>query len=53
MAVYNPRYLRAALDSVAAQTHRNSGIIVRDDNRHNAVGEIVQAFKRSSVQNAM
>lgn len=44
MAVYNPRYLRAALDSVAAQTHRNSGIIVRDEN---AITPSATSFKRS------
>lgn len=45
IAAYNARYLRGALESVAKQTYRNISIIVRDDNRTEAVCDVINAFK--------
>ena len=44
IAAYNPRYLRAALNSVAAQSFRDVEIIICDDCRSDAVTAIVQSF---------
>lgn len=44
IAAYNPRYLRAALRSVAAQTRSDVEIIVRDDSRGGEVRAVVDAF---------
>ncbi len=48
IAAYNPRYLKAALQSVAAQTIAGLEIVVRDDSRTDAVESIVRTFAAES-----
>jgi glycosyltransferase involved in cell wall biosynthesis len=50
VAGYNPRYLAAALASVAQQTWTHWELIVCDDHRGDAVRAIVEAFARRTHQ---
>lgn len=48
IAAYNPRFLRAALNSVAAQTEQDVEVVIRDDSRGDAVATVVEAFTAQS-----
>jgi glycosyltransferase involved in cell wall biosynthesis len=50
IAAYNPRYLAAALASVAQQTWQHWELVVCDDHRGDAVRTIVEAFAHRSPQ---
>ncbi len=50
IAAYNPRYLAAALASVAQQTWKHWELVVCDDHRGDAVRTIVEAFAQRSSQ---
>jgi glycosyltransferase involved in cell wall biosynthesis len=49
VAAYNPRYLRAALDSVTQQTWRSIEIVLCDDCPSDAVKRVVDEFVAQSI----